>query len=222
MMESVVKFEAPSTCIVVGPSSTGKTSFVFEVLKHADGVFTKKVNNIYYAYSVYQPLYDEMKKHITNIEFVNVIPTTDMLQSWAMQEPGNKVLIVDDWMQKASKSEDIVDIFCQYSHHLNFSCWLICQNLFNATKQFRTISLNTHYFALFKCERNLQQIMVLARQLYPRNSKFLLESFRRATQEKYNPLIVDLSPHSNPLYKIRMHVLPGQLMTVFLPDHSST
>lgn len=220
-MESLVKFESPSTCLVVGPSSSGKSSYVFEVLKHADGVFTKAVNNVYYAYGVYQPLYDEMKKHIANIQFVNAVPTKDMLETWAMQEPGHKLLILDDLMQKASKSEDIVDVFCQYSHHLNFSCWLISQNVFNATKQFRTISLNTHYFALFKCQRDLQQIFALARQLFPGKTKFFMESYRKATEEKYNPLIIDLSPHSNPLYKIRMHVLPGQLMTVFLPEQST-
>lgn len=42
-----------------------------------------------------------------------------------------------------------------------------------------------------------------------------MESYRKATSEKYNPLIVDLSPHSNPLYKIRMHILPDQFIDSF-------
>ena len=103
-MESVVKFESPSTCIVAGPTSSGKSSYVFKVLKHVDGVFTKKVDKTYYAYGVYQPLYDDMKKNIPNIEFENAVPTKETLETCAMQEPGHKLLIIDDLMQKASKS----------------------------------------------------------------------------------------------------------------------
>ena len=80
-MENVIKFESPSTCIVAGPTSSGKSSYVFKVLKHVDGVFTKKVDKIYYAYGVYQPLYDDMKKNIPNIEFENAVPTKETLET---------------------------------------------------------------------------------------------------------------------------------------------
>lgn len=219
-MESVIKFETPSSAILAGASSTGKSFYVFEVLKHADGVFTKAPKAIFYCYDVHQPLFDSMKTAISNIEFYDGVPTKEVLETWVMKEPGHKIIILDDLVEKVSKSQDIVDVYCQYSHHLNFTCWLICQNVFNATRQFRTISLNTHYFILFKNQRDEQQIQTLGRQIFPGKLKYFMESYRKATAEKYNPLIVDLSPHSNPLYKIRMHILPGQLMTVFLPEHS--
>ena len=84
-----------------------------------------------------------------------------------MHEPGHKILILDVLMEKASKSQDNVDVYCQYSHHLNFTSWLICQNVFIATRQFRTISLNTHYFILFRNQRDEQQIQTLGRPMFP-------------------------------------------------------
>lgn len=51
--------------------------------------------------------------------------------------------------------------------------------------------------------------------MFPGKLKYFMESYRKATSEKYNPLIVDLSPHSNPLYKIRMHILPDQFIDSF-------
>lgn len=217
-MESVLKFESPSSCVLAGPSSTGKSSYVFKVLKHANGIFTKPPEAIIYCYGVYQALFDDMKKTIPKIEFHEGVPTKDMLDTWFIRTPQHKLLILDDLMQKASKSEDVVDIFCQYSHHLNFTCWLICQNIFNSTKQFRTISLNAHYFLLFRSKRDENQLYTLFRQIEPGNAKYIMESYRKATAEPYNPLVLDLSPHSSPMYKVRMHVLPGQLMTIFLPD----
>ncbi len=103
-MDSVVKFQSPSTCIVSGATGTGKTHFVFRVLLQANKMFTKPVKIIYYCYGVNQPLFDEMKQKLNNIVFHEGLPSRDMLQSWAIDEPDHKLLIFDDLLQKASKS----------------------------------------------------------------------------------------------------------------------
>ena len=45
----------------IGPTNVGKST-VFEVLEHADGIFTKPIKAVYYCYSVDQPLFAEIKK----------------------------------------------------------------------------------------------------------------------------------------------------------------
>ena len=75
-----------------------------------------------------------------------------------MAEPGEKILVTDDMMSESAKSKDGVDIYCKYAHHYKFFCFLICQNAFCSGREFRTISLNTHYFFLFRNNRDLLQI----------------------------------------------------------------
>ena len=58
IMESVVKFETPSTGLIVGGTGSGKSTLVFELLKYAKGVFTNPPKAIYYSYGVDQPLFD--------------------------------------------------------------------------------------------------------------------------------------------------------------------
>lgn len=217
VMESLVKFETPSTCLVIGPSGAGKSSFVFEVLKNAKGVFKEAPKKIYICFGVYQKLYDDIKETIPDVEFYEGLPTIDMLETWAAEFPEhNKILLLDDLLSKGVKSVDVVDIFCQYSHHYQFTCWFICQNLFNGTKEFRTISLNTHYFILFKNQRDELQIQTLARQLG--QASVVMSAYKQACSEKYGYLVIDLSPHSDPEYKLRTHIFPHQLMSIFLPE----
>lgn len=191
---------------------------MFRLLKQADGAFTKQIKAIYYCYGVDQPLFIEMKKTIPHITFFEGLPTRVELETWHMNEPKEKLLVIDDMMSESAKSKDVVDIYCKYAHHLKFFCILICQNAFCPGREFRTISLNTHYFFLFKNNRDELQIQNLGRQIFPGQVKYFLSAYKKATTEPYRPLVVDLSPHSDPTYKLRTDILPDQLMIVYQPE----
>ena len=133
-----------------------------------------------------------------------------------------KVLVIDDMMSESAKSTEIRDIYCKFAHHYRFFCILISQNAFCPGKEGRTISLNTHYFFLFRNNRDLLGTEILGRQIFGKwQIKYFLDSFERETSQKYRCLLVDLSPHSDPTYKLRTNILPGQLMTVYLPENSA-
>ncbi len=40
-MESVIKFESPCTCIIAGPTGSGKTTFLYDLLTNAEQMFMK-------------------------------------------------------------------------------------------------------------------------------------------------------------------------------------
>ena len=220
-MESVIKFETPHTALIIGPTSSGKSTFIFKAITNANGIFKIPPKRIYYCYGVYQPLFDDIKRCVDNIEFVEGIPSTELLQTWATDEPDCKLLIMDDLLQQGSKSKDVVDIYCKYSHHYNYIAWFVTQNVFSASKEFRTISLNAHYLVLFKNQRDEQQIHTLGRQIFPAQLKYFMDAYRKATSEKYNFLLIDLSPHSDPQYKLRTHIFPEQLMIVYRPERTT-
>jgi hypothetical protein len=97
--------------------------------------------------------------------------------------------VVDDY--------NILNLFTVGSHHRKNSVIFLTQNIYEKGKYARTISLNTHYFILFKNRRD--QIMHKGRQTYPRETKFFKEVFDLATSEKYGFLIGDLKQRSNML-----------------------
>ena len=158
-----------------------------------------------------------MKEVIPNITFNEGLPTKNELETWHLGEPKEKVLVIDDLMTENAQSKDVVNIYCKYAHHLNFFCLLICQNAFCPGREFRTISLNTHYFFLFKNARHELQIQTLGRQIYSYKLKYFMDAYRKATESKYGYLLVDLSPHSDSKYKLRSMILPSQLMIVYQP-----
>lgn len=220
-MESLIKFETPATCLVIGSTGVGKSTFVKDVLRQADGMFKDPPKRIFYAYGVSQPLFSEMRNVVRNISFHEGLPTREQLETWNMETPGHKILVMDDLMQVGAKSNMLVDIFCQFSHHLGFTAWFICQNAFSSGKQYRTVSLNSQYIILFSNKRDEMQVQTLGRQIFPANSAFFMSAYRMATSERYNPLIIDLSPHSDPQYKLRSHIFPDQLPIIYQPERKS-
>ena len=103
---------------------------------------------------------------------------------------------------------DVQNLFTRGSHLQNLSIIYINQNLYQQGKSARNIALNTHYTVLFKNPRDITQITNFGRQIGM--SQLLQEAYKDATSEPYNPLIIDLSPHSNEAYKLRSHIFPEE------------
>lgn len=207
--------------LILGPTNVGKSTFVFELLKHANGAFAQPPQAIFYCYSIDQDLFAEMKMSIPNITFHEGLPTRTQLEAWHMEEPREKVLVIDDLMIESAQSKSVVDIYCKYAHHMKYWCLITCQNAFCPGREWRTISLQTQYFFLFKNERNKLQVQILGRQIFPDQSRYFADAYSKATKEKYSYLLIDINPHSDPKYKLRTNILPGQTMTVYLPDNTA-
>ena len=60
------------------------------------------------------------------------------------------------------------------------------------------------------------QVMNLARQLYPGNTKHLLEAYKDSTSEKWGYLLVDMSPETDEKLRLRTNIFPGELLTVYV------
>ena len=107
--------------------------------------------NIVYCYGQYQPLYDEMKRTVSNINFIEGLP--DDVNSY-FDPRQHSLLVIDDLSQELTDSIQLVNLFTKGSHHLNLSVIFICQNMFLQGKFTRTMSLNTHYFVVFRNARD--------------------------------------------------------------------
>ena len=209
-----LRMQAPFTCIIAASTGSGKTYFVKRLLENAETMINPAPVNIIYCYGQYQPLYDEMKRTVSNVNFIEGLP--DDVNSY-FDPRQHSILIIDDLSQELTDSIQLVNLFTKGSHHLNLSVIFICQNMFLQGKFMRTMSLNTHYFVVFRNARDKSQITHLARQMFPTNPKYLVESYTDATKEPYSYLLIDLKPYTEDNYRLRANIFPGETTTVYLP-----
>ena len=201
------RFKTPANFYICGQSQSGKSYLVRSMLYNLDELFTPVPSKIVYCYGEYQPIFDEMKYKIPDISFVEGLPE-DLYHILEGYE--NSMVVIDDLMAQCSKNQNISDLFTKGSHHRGITVMYLTQNLFPPGKQSRTISLNSHYMIIFKNPRDSLGISTLARQMYPRNANYLLESFHDATREPHGYLMIDLHQSTPEDMRLRTNVLPNQ------------
>jgi len=124
------------------------------------------------------------------------------------------LLIIDDLMQETD--ETVAYIFTNNSHHRNVIVVFLAQDLFPQNTFSRTMSLNANYMVLFKNPRDPSQFANLARQMYPKTSKFAVEAYKDATKESYSYLLVDLRPEQDDDLRLRPNIFPGEKHYVYV------
>ena len=181
-------FQHPCAVMIAGPSMSGKTTLLKSILKQNSTLINPAPTNIYYCYSINQPLFEEFAEIKPKIKFIKGIIDVDQIN-----EKENNLIILDDLMKEAEKDPGILDLFTKDCHHKNITAFFLTQNLFQQGKNCRTISLNCHYLIILNNPRDRQQINCLARQLYPDNVNYFMEVHQDAVEhQKYGHLLIDL------------------------------
>ena len=194
------RLKHPFTCVLAGPTGCGKTYFVVELIKGSH--IHPLPERIIWCYGEWQPLYEKLP----NVEFVEGL-------NFDIDSGKNTLVVIDDLMHETD--ERVSKLFTKGSHHRNMSVIYLVQNLFGKNKEHRTISLNSHYLTVFKNPRDASQITHLAKQMYPRNVKYVQEAFADATSQPHGYLFVDLKQETPDHLRLRANVLKT-CQTVYL------
>ena len=197
----------PFSAIIGGPSNSGKTYFVKMIIDNMECVISKPIENIVYIYSCWQEVYDHMLA-VRHINFIQGLPAT-LADDTLLPPEKNNLLIVDDLMSEGSQSDEMQCVFTKYVHHRNLSCLYLMQNIFCQGKTARSISLNTNYLILYKNVRDRSQIMYLARQMFPHQTNFFLDSYLDATSKPYGYLLIDYKSTTPDIARLRTDILQG-------------
>lgn len=206
-------FNHPFTCLVAGPTQSGKTYFVQKILENKNIVIEPRPDRIIYCYSSWQTKFDDIKNKIQYIEFHEGIKNIDEINPTY-----NNLIIFDDLLNECEKDESILNLFTVHSHHKNISVFILSQNLYSRGKFFRTISLNCHYLVIFKNPRDKSQLNVLARQLFPNKINFFLESFLDAVENKaHSYIFVDLKQSTLEKNRVQTGIIPGENRYLYTP-----
>ena len=203
---ALLPFSHPFTCIVSGPTGCGKTSFVLRLVDNVDTMIAPPPDKIIYYFTEYQSIFDRYP-HVT---FRQGVPKSDEIE-----DMHDALVILDDMMTEADQK--ILNIFTRGSHHREISVIFMVQNFFNKNKHMRTISLNAQYIVLFKNPRDNSQFAHLARQLYPHNFRYAVDSYINATKDAFGYLLIDLRNEQDEELRLRTHIFPGEQQIVYVP-----
>jgi len=202
-----VKFKHPFTCIVAGPSGSGKKSFVIKLLKNLKSLCTESLfeGGIILCYSEETAVpRQQLKKLGINISYQVGLPDS---YGNARVEPS--LIILDDLLNEAY-GRNVCDLFTKGSHHRNISVVLLTQNIIHQSTHCRDISLNAKYLVLVKNVRDKNQFTFLARQVYPEQSQSLHKSFRDATERPHGYFILDFAQDTDYRLRFRINVFPDE------------
>ena len=164
-----IKFLANKNTIISGPTGSGKTQFVLDVIRQK--LIHPFPKNIYYMYKVEQGFmqsWNEMEE--TKINFIKNLN----FKKVDMTEPS--LLIIDDLM--LSKDKETVEMFILGSHHRQVSLFFITQGLFHNCDQFRLMSNNA-----------------LARQVFiGKEQQRIINAYKRAGSKEYGFIVLSFAP----------------------------
>ena len=228
-----VTFKCPFNCIMSGSSGTGKTTKVLEFLELKDVLCSDKFYKTYYFYLTWQSIYDKMKLHKLVDYFIEGIPDHESLMTlidndsqWnnSLSNPVHQLLIFDDLLcDIVTRKDDLMQkLFTVYSNHKNLSIMLLSQMLFKPNDyKFSVLSENMHYLFLFKSPRNSSKVIHLAKQVSPYDNKFIVRSYKEATQYQFSYLLFDFHQKTPEKIRLRSKIFPSEgTMTVHINQNS--
>ena len=166
-----VTLKCPFNLIIAGATGSGKTTNIFKLLKFKDIICDKKIQKVHYFYSLWQPLYNQMKELNLVDNFINEIPDREELLSMVdnanngdLANPVHQALVFDDLMISITKRKDnlMSELMTIFGHHKNLSVIIISQLLFQpGDTKYTVLTENCHYLMFLKSPRNSSKIIHL-------------------------------------------------------------
>ena len=205
-----VRFKTPANFYVCGKTQAGKSYLTRCMLRHLEELFYPVRTKIIYCYGEYQKKFDELPP---NVELMEGFPDNlnDMVRG-----RDHSLVVLDDLMSQCSNDQGVADLFTGGSHHRGISVLYLTQNLFPPGKLSHTISLNSHYFVIFRNPRDSLGISTLAKQMFPGRTDYLMESFRDATSRPYGYLVIDCHQLTPENVRLITNILPGERQIAYV------
>jgi hypothetical protein len=198
----------PFTCIIAGPTKCGKTQFVSDML-FSDKIYEPPEKNLF-CYSEWQSKYNDLHR-LSNIEFVE-----GFIDQSQVDTNKRNLIVIDDLMSESKNSDALLNYFTKWSQHRNNSIIFITQNMFNQGKVMRSLSLNTHYMIIFNNPRDKSQITYMAKQIFPKHIKYLVECYNDACSQSYGYLFLDFKQETDDSLRFQSNILSSDKTVVYL------
>ena len=202
---NLVKLIHPFTMIAAGPTGSGKTYLIRDLLmyhKYAIKNISKNIINVVWAYGIWQNIYNHPLENV-NFKYINGVPEEEDIEN-------ADIIIIDDLMRQIRKNGFVLDLFTQISHHNNQSVIILSQNLYTKGEIIRDLNLNSHYVIIFKSPRDQRQVMALGNQIKPREINYFMSSYEQATESSHGYLLIDNRQETREDFRLRTRIIPTE------------
>ena len=204
-----VTFTHPGRWLIVGPSFSGKTTFVSKLMEKASEIFNVEFDKKIYCSDT------DPGNAFREFELINEIEEMDLNNS---NKNLNTIIILDDKMEKAINDNTVSELYTKFSHHYNITIIFLTQNLFPKSKYMRNLYLNSSYIVLMKNPNEIIQINSLSKRIHRGGAKTkLLDAYLDATQDPYSYLVVDLNQETPNKLRFRTDIFNEKnIQTVYI------
>ena len=209
------RLKSPFSCIIAGPSMSGKTYFVRNLLKNWNILVDKGYDYIVWWYGQKSPVLEILKQQYKDkIKLIEGVPKN--LDEY-VQTGRRGIFVFDDSQSEICDSQQVSDLFTKKCHHENICTIVIFQNLFCEGKYRKTIYRNSSYLVLFKSPLDNTLAYSLARKIFPHNSNIFLNIFQKATEKAFGYLFIDGKVDSPGDARFRNEIFNKNYQKVFVP-----
>ena len=213
------KIITPARIIITGPTQSGKSRFIFNLIKHRTTMFSDEFQRIIYClppncFNLHAEFLDNLKDVCadTDLKIMEDMPNIDELALDIDLVP--KLIVFDDLMRKAFNSTKVLDLITQTSHHANVTVIFTTQNVFLPSKYGKSIRYNCSTTVIFFDGNDVQMLNILSMQMFPNGNHFLQQCFDWIYQHshivKARYVLIDGAPSSllSRQMRVRTNIFP--------------
>ena len=220
-----VQFNIPSNMLIVGPTSSGKTTWLKQLTQHRYNFFSETPQTMILFYKEPQKAYNdletsmrfdedgkEIKKSFPTFSKFKEVPKSiegvkDILETYPRKIP--KIVVFDDYLDEVGSV--LKHFFTVLTHHYNCFTVFLSQNLFDKRSDLRTLSINAQYMILFNNPRDRSAITQLAKQIFPGQSRLLNTAYQEAVGGRsYGYMLLDFHQRQDDRIRLRSHIFPKE------------
>ncbi len=184
--EDGLKFITPFSMMIAGPSQSGKSEFIWNLIKFREDVCMSNFTRIIYCQAnIHSPknklFFERLQNEFPKIEMIQGLPDIHTLRLNLNSLP--TLIIIDDLMKEVVKSSPMADLATNDVHNHNISIIFVFQNYFARGQQGTSLIKNCHYKVLFynRIEllelRNISTHTVVSPKFLEFNFNYLIKHF---------------------------------------------
>ena len=204
------RFRVPGNMQIVGPSLSGKTTWLYRLVRDAPAYFRREdgspcyFRKIVYCYgSSWQPIFEHFRA--LGVHFQPGLPE-DVAGLFPTHQERPGLLILDDLMQESAKSPQITQLLTRGTHHLELFTITLSQNLYPGGREQASQNRNYHYMVLFKNPADTRYVKALGNR-WLGDSRAFWEVYQQATHRPFGYLVIDHHPRTDETIRFRTHIL---------------
>ena len=204
-----------------GPSRSGKTTYVYNLLKHLPQYVKKVPDVIIYVFAQWQEKLDDLQTGKLVDFFIQGNEQIEEKLNELTQNNKSSLIIFDDQINSQTTTEYAARLFSVDARHSGKSCIWITQNLFESGKNgtnVRKIRTNADYIILFKCPGDCLSIQTLSKHITGGPLLYNIHQFV-TSRDPYSYLMINITQASNVKLKYTSHTFKKDgVMRVYIPQ----